>query len=121
MNRRNLLIGSAGLAASVGAGWWKRNELTRWYLTRNTGDAKAFTTAAAIDGSACVLTSEQIEGPYFIKGPMRSNIKEDRQGVSLSVELTIVDARSCQPISDALVSIWHCDAAGRYILAMMKR
>ncbi len=45
----------------------------------------------------------------------RSDIRENRAGVLLTVTLTIVDVgNGCAPIAGAQVQIWHCDAGGVY-------
>ena len=63
----------------------------------------------------CVLTPEQDEGPFYIDlAQVRQNIVEDRPGVPLALALTVVDASTCEPIRDAAVDVWHCDALGTY-------
>lgn len=81
-------------------------------------DEKEATMPAA--GSAptapdCVLTPAQDEGPFYIDlARVRRDIVEGRPGVPLALAVTIVDAQSCEPIRDAAVDIWHCDALGVY-------
>ena len=83
----------------------------------------AMTTPAspvsAVPGSAalamCVMTPEQTEGPYYIDTDlMRSDITEGKPGTPLRLDLTVLNAASCQPLSQATVEVWHCDAAGDY-------
>jgi protocatechuate 3,4-dioxygenase beta subunit len=63
----------------------------------------------------CVLTPEQTAGPfYFDAGQVRSDITEGLPGAPLAVRITVVDAATCSPIRDAIVDLWHADAAGRY-------
>lgn len=63
----------------------------------------------------CVLTPEQEEGPFYIDlARVRRDIVEDRPGVPLALALTVVDSNTCEPIRDAAVDIWHCDALGVY-------
>jgi protocatechuate 3,4-dioxygenase beta subunit len=63
---------------------------------------------------SCVLTPEESEGPYYFDvDSVRSDIREDRQGTQLRLAMRVRDA-SCQPISNAVVDIWHCDAGGEY-------
>lgn len=46
---------------------------------------------------------------------MRSNIVDDRTGYALTIKLTINNLNnSCNPLSGALVDIWHCDKDGNY-------
>ncbi|MBB3242420.1 protocatechuate 3,4-dioxygenase beta subunit [Pseudomonas sp. Tn43] len=63
----------------------------------------------------CQLSPEQIAGPYF-RNPklIRRNISEGMDGIPLVLRLTIVDAMTGQPVTGALVDIWHCNARGAY-------
>jgi protocatechuate 3,4-dioxygenase beta subunit len=71
--------------------------------------------AAAAPAPTCVLTREQTEGPYYIDVDLlRSDITEGKEGLPLRLELTVLGAASCQPLPNATVEIWHCDAAGDY-------
>ncbi len=68
--------------------------------------------AAAV---SCVLTREQTEGPYYIDVDLlRSDITEGKEGLPLRLDLTVLNAATCQPLPSATVEIWHCDAAGDY-------
>src|SRR5688572_2736119 len=71
---------------------------------------------AKLDASAtCRQTVEQTEGPYYFDADaIRSDIREDREGTRLALALRVRDAERCEPIPDALVDIWHCDAGGIY-------
>jgi protocatechuate 3,4-dioxygenase beta subunit len=63
----------------------------------------------------CILTPEQTEGPYYIDVELlRSDITEGKEGLPLKLDLTLLNATTCQPLPDATVEIWHCDAAGDY-------
>src|SRR5262245_9058600 len=79
------------------------------------GGSKAATTAAAgtTAGTApgCVLMRELTEGPYYLDLDLvRSDITEDRDGASLALRVHVVDASTCEPMKDAAVDVWHCDA-----------
>ncbi len=71
---------------------------------------------------ACAETPEETAGPYpdidgMISDPAfyRSDVREDRTGLTLALKLKIVDAaNACAAISGANVEIWHCDAGGVY-------
>jgi protocatechuate 3,4-dioxygenase beta subunit len=73
-------------------------------------------TGEMFESSAtCTVTPELTEGPfYFDVDRIRSDITEDRQGARLRVALRVRDAESCEPIENAVVDIWHCDALGSY-------
>ncbi|KAL0491519.1 catechol dioxygenase [Acrasis kona] len=65
---------------------------------------------------ACVLTSEETVGPYYVENmPFRQDVREDRQGIPLKLNITVVDTNSeCKPLPGAVVEIWHCDSQGVY-------
>jgi protocatechuate 3,4-dioxygenase beta subunit len=68
------------------------------------------------DGSAsCAVTPELTEGPYYFDvDAIRSDITEGREGTPLRLALRVRDADTCEPIENAVVDIWHCDALGVY-------
>ena len=64
---------------------------------------------------SCVLTPEQVEGPYFIDtGFERIDITEGSAGIPLRVQLGVVDVSGCAPMEGAVVELWHADASGAY-------
>ncbi len=64
---------------------------------------------------ACVLTTEQEEGPFYLDyNKVRSDITEGKPGVPLKLKIALVHARRCTPLVNAAVDIWHCDAMGVY-------
>jgi protocatechuate 3,4-dioxygenase beta subunit len=82
-----------------------------------SGAATGGTTTAAASGPApsCVLMAELTKGPYYLDLDLvRSDITEDRTGAPLDLRVTVVDATSCEPLKDAAVDVWHCDAEGAY-------
>ncbi|ROM92581.1 intradiol ring-cleavage dioxygenase [Pseudomonas brassicacearum] len=66
-------------------------------------------------GPVCLLAPEQIAGPYF-RNPrlIRRNISEGASGIPLLLKLSLVDVSTCEPVTDALVDIWQCNARGAY-------
>ena len=66
----------------------------------------------------CDVSPRETKGPFPTKTPsqmVQSNIKSDRTGVALLVNLTIVDkTNKCKPLDGAHVDIWHCDKDGNY-------
>jgi len=67
------------------------------------------------DTSSCTLTAEQTEGPYYFDADsIRSDIREDREGKPLRLAIRVRTAGACEPLADAVVDIWHCDATGVY-------
>jgi protocatechuate 3,4-dioxygenase beta subunit len=105
MRRREMAALSAGALASVVLYACGADEDR---VARSTGEE----TTTRPD---CVLTPEQEEGPFYIDlARVRRDIVENRPGVPLALALTIVDSDTCEPIRDAAVDVWHCDALGVY-------
>jgi protocatechuate 3,4-dioxygenase beta subunit len=64
--------------------------------------------------SNCTLTPELTEGPYYFDADaVRSDIRAGRDGTELRLAVRVRDA-DCSPLANAVVDIWHCDAAGGY-------
>ncbi len=40
--------------------------------------------------------------------------REGRPGIPLRLAVTVVDVRSCLPVSNAVVDLWQCDSTGLY-------
>ena len=102
LRRRDAVValGTLGLGGVLGA--------TR--LGSGGADAEAATAAAS-----CVLTPEVTEGPYWIEnGLTRRDIRAGRPGLPLEIVFTVENAKTCNPIANADVEIWHCDAGGVY-------
>lgn len=72
--------------------------------------------AARFDaGARCTVTRELTEGPYYFDvDRIRSDIREDRGGTQLRLAIRVRDDESCEPLPNAVVDIWHCDAVGNY-------
>ncbi len=105
MRRREMVALSAGTLASI--------------ALYACGADQDETTSSVVEGASprpdCVLTPEQDEGPFYVDlAQVRQDIVEDRPGVPLALALTVVDSDTCEPIRDAAVDIWHCDALGTY-------
>jgi protocatechuate 3,4-dioxygenase beta subunit len=86
--------------------------------------------------SACLLQPEETQGPYYWNTTtVRSNItyalhsalvppspllsnsllsSEGKEGIPLTLKLTVVSVSDCSAIYNASVDLWHCDALGMY-------
>lgn len=71
----------------------------------------------------CVVRPSQTEGPYFLDTKLdRSDIRSDptdgsvREGapLTLTFQVSRLDAQRCEPMAGVLVDVWQCDAAGVY-------
>jgi protocatechuate 3,4-dioxygenase beta subunit len=118
LSRRQALevLGAAGAALAAGC---SSSPVAPSVST--SSDASAATTTGN-SSAACVVTPEETAGPYpdrtaMIGNPSfyRRDITEGRQGLPLSLTLTVVNVRnSCASIPNATVEVWHCDTSGVY-------
>lgn len=80
-----------------------------------TGDNKKETEPGSDD---CNVSPRETKGPFGTKTPaelMQANIKSDRSGVALLINLAIVDkTNNCKPLVGGHVDVWHCDKDGNY-------
>jgi protocatechuate 3,4-dioxygenase beta subunit len=61
------------------------------------------------------LMPEQEEGPFYVDlGKVRANIVEGQAGVPLDLRVRVIDHERCEPVADAAVDIWQCNASGVY-------
>lgn len=95
-------------------------------------------TVAARTVGSCVLTPEEIKGPFPAdgtrasgqtlnilgdKGLLRRDIRPsfagmagEAAGVPLDCAIKVVDAATCAPLAGRALYLWQCDAAGDYSL-----
>ena len=111
MTRREAVraLGIASAAATIACG----NE------TPTSPSSSSTTTTATTGGTtsaACAVTPSETLGPYpSLTDMIRSDVREDRAGVPLTLTITVNNASAgCTPLSGATVDIWQCDAEGRY-------
>jgi protocatechuate 3,4-dioxygenase beta subunit len=107
VSRRRLItgVGSLGLGGLFTAG------------AHATSGPDPYAGADALFAKArtCRLTPSTKQGPYYFETEtLRSDIREDRQGVRLRLAIKLQDGETCSPLDDAVVEIWHCDAGGLY-------
>lgn len=113
-------VGSIGLGTLLAACGSQAGGSTT--VTTSTGESRALTPQTAADASdlfsdvnTCTLTPDTTQGPYYFDADkVRSDIREDRQGVRLRLALKVQDSETCAALPNAVVEIWHCDAAGLY-------
>ncbi len=104
IERRGLISSALWAAGTVGLG-----------SLFPAAQAAAAKGPATKDPKICVLTPEQIAGPYFRNTKLiRRNISEAQEGIPLLLKLKIVDTIKCMPVHNAFVDIWHCNSRGGY-------
>lgn len=119
VSRRKLIagissLGLGGLLAACAPDAAPATSSTGAAVTPRATTAKDLTSLFDQAGT-CTLTPATTAGPfYFDADRIRSDIREDRQGVRLRVAIKVQDSETCEPLRDAVVEIWHCDAAGSY-------
>ncbi|CAN8103307.1 unnamed protein product [Discula destructiva] len=65
--------------------------------------------------NTCALVPETTIGPYYVTGEqIRSNITEGQAGVPMHIEMQFLDMNTCEPATELLADIWHCNSTGVY-------
>lgn len=116
-SRREVLevLGAAGLALAAGC--------TSASPASPTDTSASGGTTTPVGGAAsCSVTPEETAGPYadrvgMINNPafFRQDITEGRSGLPVTLALTVVSiSGGCNPVPNAQIEIWQCDAEGRY-------
>jgi protocatechuate 3,4-dioxygenase beta subunit len=136
-NRRELLTWFGGLGAAVvlagcSSGGGSRSAGSSTSSTSGAGSSTSTTTAAGAALASCEPIPEETAGPFpgdGTNGPdllsedgvVRSDITKSiggasgvAAGISLTIELTLVDTDRCGPRAGTAVHLWHCDREGRY-------
>ena len=68
-----------------------------------------------IRNTTCVTAPEVTEGPYYLNNDLvRQDLRENQGGILLELDIGVIDTSTCQPLPNALVEIWHCNATGQY-------
>lgn len=54
-------------------------------------------------------------GPYVVDGEIvRHDVREGSEGVDLYLDIGVIDTETCEPLPNAYLTIWHCNATGTY-------
>ena len=65
--------------------------------------------------TGCVFTAVAVEGPYYIEErDFRRDIRDGQEGQELLLRLQVMDVARCEPLPEAVVELWHCNAHGYY-------
>ena len=63
----------------------------------------------------CTLTPATIAGPtWFDADAVRSDVRDGKPGIRLSLAFRVVDGSTCAPVPNAVVDLWQADADGVY-------
>jgi len=106
MNRRTGLTKITALAAAL-------MSHGRVFAPGALGLAGSAMGSSALANS-CVLSPDGRTGPFYTAlNLVRSDLREDKTGVILDLELTIRNT-ACSPVVGAAVAVWSCDSRGMY-------
>ena len=111
------IIGAAGAAAVAAAcGGDSATSPSAVASTATTADTTGTTGSTSSTNGACAVAPTETAGPYPSKSDIfRSDIREDRAGVSLALTIRVINvSNGCAPLANANVEIWQCDATGNY-------
>ncbi|MFF7473456.1 intradiol ring-cleavage dioxygenase [Streptomyces sp. NPDC008092] len=114
--RRTVLAASSVAVTAVGVGSaFAATDGATVPAAGARAEASPSSSASASEGACYTLTSELVEGPYYIDADkLRQDVTEDQEGIPLHLTLKVIDAETCRPLRNAAVDIWHCNASGVY-------
>jgi protocatechuate 3,4-dioxygenase beta subunit len=105
LTRREALgmMGAASAAITLGCG-------------SDSAATTGTTTPTGTTSGACAVTPTETIGPYpSLTDLMRSDIREGKSGVPVTLTITVVNVNNnCSAVANATVDIWQCDAEGHY-------
>jgi protocatechuate 3,4-dioxygenase beta subunit len=116
LSRREAL-GLLGVASAALSSACSGDTPTSPTTTTTASTATATTTTTPVGSTgACVVSPSETIGPYpSLSDFIRSDIRENKQGLPLTLSISVVNTNSsCSAVAGALVDIWQCDADGSY-------
>jgi protocatechuate 3,4-dioxygenase beta subunit len=101
-----------GLLGAAGAAWTAA-------CTSSPGTPSSTTpptTTTPGTSAQCAVTPTETAGPFPSRADfIRSDIREDRRGLPVTLTITVVNVNAaCAPVPAAEVEIWQCDVDGSY-------
>ncbi|PZF79194.1 dioxygenase family protein, partial [Jiangella anatolica] len=105
-------VGLGAVLAACGAGSATGSPSTAAMAAPSAAEDDLVAMLDAVDVAG--TSPETTEGPYwFDVDSIRSDLREDRPGTTLTLALRVQDAQNT-PLPGSVVEIWHCDAGGEY-------
>lgn len=93
----------------------KRREVLSGLAAASMTNCIAPTLFAQTTAGRCTLAPQTGEGPfYFDPKLLRTDIREDRQGIPLELVMHVAAASDCSTIKAVRADVWHTDATGIY-------
>lgn len=70
---------------------------------------------STIQNDTCVLAPDTIFGPYGVDEEIfRHDVREGQEGINMYLDIGVLDTNTCEPLPNAYLTIWHCNAYGTY-------
>jgi protocatechuate 3,4-dioxygenase beta subunit len=81
-----------------------------------TTTTPATTTPTPGAAATCSVSPTETIGPYpSLQDFVRSDIRENRSGLPVTLNMTVVNvSAACAAVANAVVDLWQCDADGNY-------
>ncbi|CAN8104266.1 unnamed protein product [Discula destructiva] len=81
----------------------------------NGAAAESDETLAFTSNTCTVLNPEGEVGPFYVLGEyVRSDIVDDEPGVSVVLDIQLIDVSTCEPLVGAWTDIWSANSTGVY-------
>ncbi|KAL0576970.1 hypothetical protein V5O48_005012 [Marasmius crinis-equi] len=96
-----------------------KRALARRALSEDSSASSTSSAAAPhyteLQNTTCILAPEVTEGPYYINNELvRQDLRETQDGISLVLDIGVMDVTTCTPMDDVFVEIWAANATGVY-------
>ncbi|KAH8895233.1 protocatechuate 3 [Thozetella sp. PMI_491] len=99
----------------------KRSIIPSEHYQKRSGNTTVQVTTEApyydtIQNETCVLTPDVTAGPYVWprSQTLRQDMSEDQLGPITYLDIGVLNVNTCEPLTNALVDLWHCNATGSY-------
>ncbi|ETM39581.1 hypothetical protein L914_14277, partial [Phytophthora nicotianae] len=80
-------------------------------------DVTADTASSVLfDGETTFIVEPELtEGPYYARGELiRTDMREKQTGVTMYIDIQVINVNDCTPVKDMYVDLWHANATGVY-------
>lgn len=115
LRRRKFILSTMGIfGGGVLTAWIFRRKLVSKMLFTFSDNPTVSITPSPTEIDPCVLTTKQVEGPFYLPSLERSNIVEGKKGELLNLRMQVLSHPECSPVSGAVVEVWQADAEGNY-------
>ncbi|KAG3053991.1 hypothetical protein PC121_g16505 [Phytophthora cactorum] len=96
-----------------------REERLQRRLNDHESDLKVTVDTASsvlFDGETTFIVEPELtEGPYYVRGELiRTDMREKQTGVTMYVDVQVINVNDCKPVKNMYVDLWHANATGVY-------